>query len=77
MDHHQGLAVRLMEMVVVIEMKVFGKTNVHVLCMRSMNRLFYKLHLNLFYFPNPNPIMLTVKVMRPSSLSCASACRHI
>ena len=33
-------------------------------------------HLNFFYFPIPNPKMLTVKIMQPSSLSCASACSH-
>ena len=53
MDHHQGLAVRLMEMVMVIEMNVFGKTNVHILCMRSMSRLFYKLSFKPFLFPKP------------------------
>ena len=76
MDHHQGLVVRLVEMIMVIEMKVCDKANVHVLCMRSMSRLFYKLPFKLFLFPNPNPVMLTVKIMRPSSLSCASACSH-
>ena len=45
----------------VIEMKVSGNANVHVLCMRSMSRLFYKLHLNFFYFRSPNSKMLTVK----------------
>ena len=56
----------------------FGKANVQVLRIRSMSRLrsFPNLPLNLFYFPNPNPIMLTVKIMRPSSISCASACSH-
>ena len=47
MDHHQGLVVRLVEMIMMIEMKVFG----HVLCMRSMSRLFYKLSFKLFLFP--------------------------
>ena len=51
MDHHQGLAVRLVEMIVVIEMKVFDKANDHVLRMRSMSRLFYKILLKLFLFP--------------------------
>ena len=37
MNHHQGLAVRLVEMIMAIEMKIFGKTNVQVLCMRSMS----------------------------------------
>ena len=32
MDHHQGLTVQLVEMIMVIEIKVFGKANVHVLC---------------------------------------------
>ena len=68
MDRHQGLTVRLVEMIMVIEMKVFGKANVQILCIRSMSRLFYKLSFNLFYFPNPNPIILTVKIMLPSSL---------
>ena len=72
MDHHQDLAVRLVEMIMVIEMKVFGKTNVYVSCIRSMSRLFYILPINFFYFPNPNTIMLTVKIMRSSSLSCAA-----
>ena len=45
----------------VIEMKVFGKANAQVLSIRSMSRLFYKISCKLFYFPNPNPIMLTVK----------------
>ena len=35
----------------VIETKVFGKPNVHVLCMRSMSGLFYKLSFKLFLFP--------------------------
>ena len=74
MDHHQGLAARLVKMSIVIEMKVFGKANVQVLCIRSMNSLFYKLSCKPFYFLNPK--MLTVKTMRPSSLSCASACNH-
>ena len=51
MDHHQGLAVRLVEMVMVIEMKVFGKANVQVLCIRSMSRLFYKPFFKFFLFP--------------------------
>ena len=51
MDHHQGLAVQLVEMIMVIEMKVFGKANVQVWCMRSMNRLFYKLSFNAFLYP--------------------------
>ena len=51
MDHHQGLAVRHVEMIMVIEMKVCGKSNVQVLCMRSMSRLFYKLSFELFLFP--------------------------
>ena len=29
MDHHQGLAVQLVEMIMVIEIKVSGKANVH------------------------------------------------
>ena len=76
MNQHQGLTVRLVEMIMVIEMKVFGKANVQVLCMRSVSRLFYKLSFRLFYFPNPNPKMLTVKIMQPSSLSCGSTCSH-
>ena len=51
MDHHQGLAVRLVEMIMVIEMNVFGKPNVHVLCMRSMSSLFYKFSFRLFLLP--------------------------
>ena len=51
MNHHQGLAVPLVEIIMVIETKVFGKVNVQVLCMRSMSRLFYKLSLKLFLFP--------------------------
>ena len=51
MDHHQGLAVQLVEMIMVIEIKGFGKANVQVLCMRSMSRLFYKLSFKLFLFP--------------------------
>ena len=31
MDHHQGLAVQLVEMIMVIEIKVFGKADVQVL----------------------------------------------
>ena len=49
MDHHQGLAVRLVEMIMVIEMKASGKANIQVLCMRSMSRLCYKLSLKTFY----------------------------
>ena len=44
-------AVRLVEMIMLIEMIVFGKANVHVLYMRSMSRLFYKLSFELFLFP--------------------------
>ena len=51
MIHHQGLAVQLVEMIMVIEIKVFGKANVQVLCMRLMSRLFYKLSFKLFLFP--------------------------
>ena len=51
MDHHQGLAAQLVEMIIAIEMKVFGKANVQVLYMRSMSRLFYKLSFKLFPFP--------------------------
>ena len=51
MDRHQGLAVRLVEMIMVIGMKVFGKANDQVLCIRSMSRLFYKLSFKLFLFP--------------------------
>ena len=51
MDHHQGLAVQLVEMIMLIEMIVFGKANVQVLCMRSMSRPFYKLSLKLFLVP--------------------------
>ena len=51
MNHHQDLAVQLVEMIMVIEIKVFGKANVQVLCMRSMSRLFYKLSFKLFLFP--------------------------
>ena len=53
-----------------------GKANVQILCLRSMSRLFYKLIFKLFYSPNPNPKMVTVEMMQPSSLSCASACNH-
>ena len=35
MDRHQGLAVRLVEMIMVIEMKVFGKANDQVLCINE------------------------------------------
>ena len=76
MNHYQGLAVQLVEMIMVIEIKVIGKANVQVLCMRSMSRLFYKLSFKLFYFPSPNPKMLTIKTMWPYSLSCASASSH-
>ena len=38
MDHHHDLAIRLLEMIMMIEMKVFGKANVQVLCIRSMSR---------------------------------------
>ena len=51
MDHNQGLAVRLVEMIMVIEMKVFGKANAQVLCIRSMSRLFYKPSFKIFLFP--------------------------
>ena len=51
MDHHQGLAVRLVEVIMMIEMKLSGKAKVHVLCMRSMSRLFYKLPFELPLFP--------------------------
>ena len=51
MNRHQGLAVHLVEMIMVIEIKVFGKANVQVLCMRSMSRLFYKLSFKLIPFP--------------------------
>ena len=40
MDHHQALAARLVEMIIVIEIKVFGKATIQVLCMRSIRRLF-------------------------------------
>ena len=76
MDHHQSLAIRLVEMIMVIEMDVFGKGNIQVLCIKSISRLFYKPSFKLFLFPNPNPIMLTAKIMQPSSLSRASACSH-
>ena len=49
MDRHQGLIVRLVEMIMVIEMKVVGKANVQVLCIRSMSRLFYKPSFKLFF----------------------------
>ena len=55
MDYHQGQAVRLVEIIMVIEMKVFGKANVQVLCTRSMSRLFYKPSFKLFVFPLPYP----------------------
>ena len=51
MDHHQGLAVRLVEMIMVVEIKVFGKANVQVLCIRSMIRLRYKPSFKPFLFP--------------------------
>ena len=51
MDRHQGLAVLLVEMIMVVEMKSFGKSNVQVLCIRSMSRLFYKPSFNFFLFP--------------------------
>ena len=57
MDQHQSLAIRLVEMIMVIEMEAFGKGNVQVLP-----------SFKLFYFPNPNPIMLTVKILPPSPL---------
>ena len=31
MDHYQSLSVQLVEMIMAIEMKIFGKTNVQVL----------------------------------------------
>ena len=68
MDHHQGLAVRLVEMIMMIEMKVFGR--------KSLKESFTNFLLNFFYFPNPYPKMLTAKIMQPSSLSCASPCSH-
>ena len=51
MDHRQGLVVRLVEIIMAIEMKVFGKANVQVLCMRSMSKLLYKLSFKLFLSP--------------------------
>ena len=51
MDHHQGLAVRLVEMIMVVEMIVFDKSNVQDLYIRSMSRLFYKPSFKLFLFP--------------------------
>ena len=51
MNHRQGLAVQLVEMIMVIEIKVFGKANVQGLCMRPLSRLFYKLSFKLFLFP--------------------------
>ena len=51
MDPHQGLADRLVEMIMVAEIKVFGKSNVQVLCIRSTSRLFYKPSFKLFLFP--------------------------
>ena len=74
MDHHRNLAVRLMEIIMAIEMNVFGKTNVRVLCLGVKSRQFYKHSLTIFYAPSPNPDMLNVKIMQGSSLSCASAC---
>ena len=53
MDHHQSLAIRLVEIIMVIEMEVFGKGNVQVLCIRAMSRLFTNLPLNF-------PISLTL-----------------
>ena len=38
-------------MIMVIEIQVFGKANIQVLCIRSMSRLFYKLSFKLFLFP--------------------------
>ena len=46
MGHHQSLAIRLVEMIMVIEMGVFGKGNVQVLCIRAISRLFTNLPLN-------------------------------
>ena len=60
----------------VIEMKVFGKVNAQVLCMGSMSRLFYKLSINPLYFPSHIQKMLSVKIIRSSSLSCAYDCSH-
>ena len=51
MDHHQDLAVRFVEIIMAIEMKVLGKTNIQVLCMGSMGRLFYKVSFNHFLLP--------------------------
>ena len=51
MDHHKCLTVRLVEMIMMIEMKLFGKANVQVLCIRSMSRLFCNLSFKLFLFP--------------------------
>ena len=76
MDHHQGLTVRLVEMTMAIEMKVYGKTYVKVLCMVSISRLFYNLLFKIFYFSNANPKMFNVKIMRPFSLPCTSGCSH-
>ena len=75
-DHCQGLAFRLVEMIIAIEMKVLGKADVQVLCMRSMSRLFYKFSSKSFYFPDPNLQMLTAKVMQLSPFSRASASSH-
>ena len=61
MESHLRLAFRLVEMIMAIEMKVFGKANVQVSCMKSMSRLFYTLLIKLFSFPNPNPKVLTLK----------------
>ena len=74
-DHPQGLAARLVEMIKVVKLKAFGKANVQVLCMRSMSRLIYKLSFKLFYFPNSNPKMLNAKIMR-SCLSFSFAYSH-
>ena len=70
MDHHQSLSVQLVEMIMAIEMKIFGKTNAQVLCMGSMSRQFYKHSFNCFHIRNPNPYpkMLNAKIMQ-SSLS--------
>ena len=51
MAHHQGLAFRLVEMIMAIEIKVFSKASVPVLCMRLMSRLSYKQTLKYFVFP--------------------------
>ena len=51
MDDHEDLAVQLVEMIMVIDIKVFGNANVQVLCMRSMSRILYKLSFKPFLFP--------------------------